>query len=202
MPIFRDWQKVLEPYGQKYVDEFAAAYLAVNHKDYLPMILRKIIASAGRDSGQNTAGDFPDENTNPDAVAIASNRSRRIDRVRETGSGYAEKSASVDDVPRIEAGPEREPAAPSSGPQFSGDADASAARKASAEETNRNAPVADAAENNGSTARQIAVEATSPEPPEVADAAVGPDEEKGRGGCGRCRQPDRDTRSAKSAIDP
>jgi hypothetical protein len=169
--------KVLEPYGQKYVDEFAAAYLAVNHKDYLPMILRKIIASARRDSGQNTAGDFPDENTNPDAVAIASNRSRRIDRVRETGSGYAEKSASVDDVPRIEAGPEKEPAAQSSGPQFSGDVDVSAARKALAEETNRKAPVADAA-SNLSTARRIAVGATSPEPPEVADAAVGPEEKK------------------------
>src|SRR5258708_21845659 len=40
--------KVLEPYGQNYVDEFAAAYLALNDKDYLPMILRKIIASQER----------------------------------------------------------------------------------------------------------------------------------------------------------
>ena len=61
--------KILESYGQKYVDEFAAAYLAVNDKDYLPMILQKIIASARRDGGQNIAGDFPDENTNPDPVA-------------------------------------------------------------------------------------------------------------------------------------
>jgi hypothetical protein len=50
--------KVLESYGQKYVDEFAAAYLALNDKDYLPAILRKIVASASRDSGQNIAGDF------------------------------------------------------------------------------------------------------------------------------------------------
>src|ERR1700688_850126 len=48
--------KALEPYGRKYVDEFATAYLALNDKDYLPMILRKIIASASRDSGQDIAG--------------------------------------------------------------------------------------------------------------------------------------------------
>ena len=68
--------KALQPYGQKYVDEFAAAYLALNDKDYLPMILRQIIASARRDAGQNIAGDFPDENTNPDAVAIGTDLHR------------------------------------------------------------------------------------------------------------------------------
>jgi hypothetical protein len=47
--------KVLESYGQKYVDEFAAAYLALNDKDYLPAILRNIVASASRDSRQNIA---------------------------------------------------------------------------------------------------------------------------------------------------
>src|SRR5713101_7292526 len=50
----------LAPYGQKYVDELAAAYLVLNDKDYLPMILRKIIASARRDSG--IATDLPDKN--------------------------------------------------------------------------------------------------------------------------------------------
>ncbi len=41
--------KALEPYGQKYVDELAAAYLALNDKEYLPIILSRIIESARRD---------------------------------------------------------------------------------------------------------------------------------------------------------
>jgi hypothetical protein len=42
---------VLQPYGQKYVDQLAAAYLAINDKDYLPMILQKIVDSARKESG-------------------------------------------------------------------------------------------------------------------------------------------------------
>jgi len=167
--------KALEPYGQKYLGEFAAAYLALNDKDYLPMILRKIIASARRDSGQNIAGEFPDENTNPDAVAIAFNRTRRIDRVREMRSGYAETSASVDNAPKVDAGPEKGRASQPSGQEFSGHVDVSAARKTAAEEMNHKPVVAGAA-SNVSTARQIAVEATSPKPPGTPDAAVAPDE--------------------------
>jgi hypothetical protein len=166
----------LEPYGQQYVDEFAAAYLAVNDKDHLPMILRQIIASARRDSAQNLASDFPDKNTNADAVAVA-NRTRRIDRVREMQSAYAEKSASVDNTPEVDAGPERERVSQPSGRDFSGDVDASAACKTAAEEANPK-PVVAGAERNVSTVGEIAVEATSPEPPEVPDAAVGPDEKK------------------------
>jgi len=120
--------KVLESYGQKYVDEFAAAYLALNDKDYLPAILRKIVASASRDSGQNIAGDFHEENTNPDPVATAFNKTRRIDRVREMRAGYTEKSASMESAPRIDAGPEKECASRPPGHPFGGDVDISAAR--------------------------------------------------------------------------
>jgi hypothetical protein len=38
--------QALEPYGNKYVDQFAAAYLALNDKQYLPVIVKKIIAFA------------------------------------------------------------------------------------------------------------------------------------------------------------
>jgi hypothetical protein len=166
----------LEPYGQKYVDEFAAAYLAVNDKDHLPMILRQIIASARRDSAQNLASDFPDKNTNADAVAVAFNRTRRIDRVREMRSAYAEKSASTGTTPEVDADPERERVPQPSRRDFSGDVDASAACKAAAEEANPT-PVVAGAERDVSTAGEIAVEA-SPDPPEVPDAAAGPDEKK------------------------
>jgi len=39
----------LSPYGQKYLDQFATAYLALNDKDYLPMIVQKILATARED---------------------------------------------------------------------------------------------------------------------------------------------------------
>jgi hypothetical protein len=42
--------KVLTPYGQKYVDELATAYLALNDKAYLPMIIQKILATAKQDA--------------------------------------------------------------------------------------------------------------------------------------------------------
>lgn len=40
----------LAPYGQKYVDQLAKAYLALNDKEYLPMIVKKILATAREDS--------------------------------------------------------------------------------------------------------------------------------------------------------
>jgi len=39
----------LEPYGQRYIDQFAAAFLALNDKEYLPMIVKKILESARRE---------------------------------------------------------------------------------------------------------------------------------------------------------
>jgi hypothetical protein len=39
----------LQPYGSKYIDQFAAAYLALNDKEYLPVIIKKIIATAKQD---------------------------------------------------------------------------------------------------------------------------------------------------------
>jgi hypothetical protein len=169
---------VLESYGQKYVDEFAAAFLAVNDKDYLPAILQKIVASASRDSRQNIAGDFHEEDTNPDPVAMAFNKTRRIDRVREKRVRYveepaSEKSASADSAPGINAAPERELPPQSSG----GDGDISAAWELAAEEINRKAPPAEAA-SDASAGRQVAVEEKSPQPPKAADAATGRDEKK------------------------
>jgi hypothetical protein len=36
----------LQPYGPKFVDQFAAAFLALNDKEYLPMIVKKILETA------------------------------------------------------------------------------------------------------------------------------------------------------------
>lgn len=42
--------EVLAPYGRQYVDELAAAYLALNDKSYLSLIVDEIIASARRET--------------------------------------------------------------------------------------------------------------------------------------------------------
>ena len=44
----------LSPYGQKYVDQLATGYLALNDKEYLPMIVQKILATAKDDAARRT----------------------------------------------------------------------------------------------------------------------------------------------------
>jgi hypothetical protein len=166
---------VLASYGQKYVDEFAAAYLALNDKDHLPMILRQIIASARRDSHQNVAGDRSFENSNADAVGLAFGRTRPVDRVRDPRVDYADEPASVNNVSGVDAGLKKEQVSTRSGPKFGGDVAASAARKTAVEQANSEPAAADT-ESNASPAGPIAADATNPEPPAVADAAVGADE--------------------------
>ena len=43
----------LQPHGQKYVDELASAYLALNDKRYLNMIVQKIVADAQQERAQS-----------------------------------------------------------------------------------------------------------------------------------------------------
>jgi hypothetical protein len=169
------WVTVLAPYGQKYVDEFAAAYLALNDKDHLPAILRQIIASARRDSHQNVAGDRSFENSNADAVGLAFGRTRPGNRVRDPRVGHADEPASVNNVSEIDAGLKKEQVSTRSGPKFGGDVAASAERKTALEQANSE-PAAAHTESNASPAAPIAADATNPEPPAVADATVGADE--------------------------
>jgi hypothetical protein len=166
---------VLAPYGQKYVDELAAAYLALNDKDHLPMILRQIIARARRDSHQNVAGDRSFENSNADPVGLAFGRTQPIDRVRDPRVGHADEPASVNNVSGVDAGLTKEQGSTRSGPKFGGDVAASAARKIAVEQANSE-PAAAHTESNASPPGPIAADATNPEPPAVADAAVGADE--------------------------
>jgi hypothetical protein len=49
--------EAMVPYGRQYVDELAAVYLALNDKNYLPVIVDEIVASARRSAGQNRADD-------------------------------------------------------------------------------------------------------------------------------------------------
>ncbi len=170
----------LAPYGQKYVDELAAAYLALNDKDHLPMILREIIASARRDS--RVASDLTDKNSNAETDGLAVGRTRRVDQVRDWRVGYADEPALVNDEPasvnnvsKVDAVLKKEQVSTRSGRKFSGEVDASAARKTAVEETNLK-PVGAHRESNVSPAGQIAVEATNAEPPAPPVAAAGLDE--------------------------
>src|SRR6266700_633280 len=45
---------ILAHYGQSYIDEFAAAYLVLNDKEHLPMILEQLMASATRNRHRGT----------------------------------------------------------------------------------------------------------------------------------------------------
>lgn len=45
-------ERVLRPYGQKYVDQFAAGYLALNEKTYVQKIMDKVIETARDDAAK------------------------------------------------------------------------------------------------------------------------------------------------------
>jgi hypothetical protein len=44
--------EALSPYGPKYISQFAAAFMALNDKDYLPQIIQDILATAKADGAQ------------------------------------------------------------------------------------------------------------------------------------------------------
>jgi hypothetical protein len=44
--------EALSPYGPKYIDQFATAFMALNDKNYLPQIIQDILATAKADGAQ------------------------------------------------------------------------------------------------------------------------------------------------------
>jgi hypothetical protein len=69
----------LEPFGKKYVDELASAYLVLDDKDYLPIILRKIAATIRKDSGRDVAGAAAiDSDPNTDLISFALSKTRSL----------------------------------------------------------------------------------------------------------------------------
>ena len=74
--------EVLAPFGQKYVEELAAAYLVSNDKKYLPMIVQNIIASARKDSDRDATSEPVPSHSNTDAVRETSAMTRRTPSLR------------------------------------------------------------------------------------------------------------------------
>jgi hypothetical protein len=96
---------VLVPYGQKYVDELARAYLVLNDKDYLPMIIKKIITSARKDAGKDVTSELMVvSNPNADAVGIRNRRSQeyRAHDLRINYEVVADGSVLTNTTPRLD----------------------------------------------------------------------------------------------------
>ena len=54
---------ILMPFGQKYVDQLAGAYVAFNNKAFLPTILNLVTASARQDASLTAAGEMNSHNS-------------------------------------------------------------------------------------------------------------------------------------------
>jgi hypothetical protein len=75
--------KILAPFGQKYVDQLARAYVVFNDKAYLPTILNMIIASARKDAGLSAADDLRVDNSNVIRIGRSAANGLRTNSLRE-----------------------------------------------------------------------------------------------------------------------
>lgn len=160
---------VLAPYGEKYVDELAAAYLVLNDKEYLPMILQKIIASARKDSGQNVAGDLH-ETPNADVVGRALASTPRADSAR------VHDPISANEAPPKEGTPKE--AAPKTVRVVAFARNLGGGATATDETDPKPAAIAAQSAGDLNGGRQNAAEAINAKPPEVPAAAAGRDLER------------------------
>jgi hypothetical protein len=99
---------VLSPYGEKYVDELAKAYLVFNDKDYLPLILTKIVASARRDFNQMGAAQLAAKASAPDLIpysGVQRSPPKRDRIVSEVVPAPAEAKQPEQSISQIELGP-------------------------------------------------------------------------------------------------
>jgi hypothetical protein len=88
----------LTPFGQKYVEQLAKAYVAFNDKAFLPMILNMVIASARKDADLRSVDAFVSPNDQSSA------RSSQPDSLSEIASLTTFKSSSEDGRDRWENG--------------------------------------------------------------------------------------------------
>src|SRR5262249_28335476 len=67
--------ETLAPFGKKYVDQLATAYLAFNDKSYLPMIVKMVAATIKKDSGRDV-GTAADGDHGMDLISFALSKTR------------------------------------------------------------------------------------------------------------------------------
>jgi hypothetical protein len=98
----------LAPFGQKYVDELAKACLAIDAREYLPIIFRKIAANVKRDTGKSPAGAVAAERVqDADVISLAFGKAQNVkmERVFDEPAGRvspADDPGPSDDAPNLE----------------------------------------------------------------------------------------------------
>jgi hypothetical protein len=92
--------EALTPYGRQYADELAAAYMALNDKSYLSLIVDEIIASARRTANQNRAKDVTVGASEPGGGRRSRPSELRSGRSRDLlrAAGVSREPAAIDQV--------------------------------------------------------------------------------------------------------
>jgi hypothetical protein len=100
----------LQPFGKKYVDQLAMAYLAFEEKSYLPTIVKLVANAIKKDSGWDLASvAATDGDPNADLISFAMSKARTsvVEQVFASpalNGGFTEKSSVINKAP-----PEIEP---------------------------------------------------------------------------------------------
>ena len=111
--------EAVQPFGKKYVDQLAIAYLAFEEKSYLPTIVKLVADAIKKDSGRDPASSAAamDGDPNTDLVSFAMSKARtsiveRIFTSPAPNDGFAEKFAAMSNAapPRTESDARVKPA--------------------------------------------------------------------------------------------
>jgi hypothetical protein len=88
--------EALQPFGKKYVDQLATAYLAFEEKSYLPIIVNLVARAIKKDSGRNSADVAAiDNDPNTDLISFALSKARASVAEPVLASDARVKAASV-----------------------------------------------------------------------------------------------------------
>jgi hypothetical protein len=95
----------LQPFGKKYVDQLAMAYLAFEEKSYLPTIVKLVANAIKKDSGSDSASAAAtDGDPNTDLISFAMNKARtsvaeQVFASPALNDGFTEKSSVISKAP-------------------------------------------------------------------------------------------------------
>jgi hypothetical protein len=98
------------PFGQKYVDQLAMAYLAFGEKSYLPAIVRIVADAIKKDSGRDSAGVAEkDGNPDTDLISLAMSKARSTSLVEQVFGSAALSDGTEKPSVTGKAAPQAEP---------------------------------------------------------------------------------------------
>jgi hypothetical protein len=97
--------EALQPFGKKYVDQLAMAYLAFEEKSYLPTIVKLVAHAIKKDSGRDsTSAAATDGDPNTELISFAMSKARTsiVEKVFASpapNAGFAEKCPAMSKAP-------------------------------------------------------------------------------------------------------